>query len=205
MTMETAVARGLKDECARLARSMLERRTELELVNEVLIPALDKVGEGYERGELFLPQLINAANASCAAFEVIKQRILERGARSVSKGKILLATVQGDIHDIGKNIVRVILENYGYQVVDLGRDVAPERVVKLCRRFFEGDLAGAAKDQLTLLPLIQALFSQTNPIPAKAALARLGMIEDRLRLPLTPMEEPFRGRLYERMAELGLL
>ena len=130
MTMETAVARGLKDECARLARSMLETRTELELVNEVLIPALDKVGEGYERGELFLPQLINAANASCAAFEVIKQRILERGARSVSKGKILLATVQGDIHDIGKNIVRVILENYGYQVVDLGRDVAPERVVQ---------------------------------------------------------------------------
>ena len=130
MDMETAVARGLKDECARLAVALLEQKTELELINEVLIPALDKVGEGYERGELFLPQLINAANASCAAFEVIKQRIADRGAQSVSKGKILLATVQGDIHDIGKNIVKVILENYGYQVVDLGRDVAPERVVE---------------------------------------------------------------------------
>jgi 5-methyltetrahydrofolate--homocysteine methyltransferase len=134
MDMDTAVARGLKDECARLTEQLLEQKTELEVINEVLIPALDKVGEGYERGELFLPQLINAANASCAAFEVIKKRILSRGGESVTKGKILLATVQGDIHDIGKNIVKVILENYGYQVIDLGRDVAPERVVEEAKR-----------------------------------------------------------------------
>jgi 5-methyltetrahydrofolate--homocysteine methyltransferase len=134
MDMDTAVARGLKDECARLTEQLLEHKTELEVINEVLIPALDKVGEGYERGELFLPQLINAANASCAAFEVIKKRILSRGGESVTKGKILLATVQGDIHDIGKNIVKVILENYGYQVIDLGRDVAPERVVEEAKR-----------------------------------------------------------------------
>ncbi len=129
MDLDTAVAKGLRDECARLTRTLLNDHTELEIINEQLIPALDKVGARYERGELFLPQLINAANASCAAFEVIKQRILDRGAPSVSKGKILLATVQGDIHDIGKNIVKVILENYGYQVIDLGRDVPPELVV----------------------------------------------------------------------------
>lgn len=129
LDLDTAVARGLKDECARLTRSLLREKSELEIINERLIPALDKVGKGYERGELFLPQLINAANAACAAFEVIKTSILNRGGESVSKGKILLATVQGDIHDIGKNIVKVILENYGYQVIDLGRDVPVERVV----------------------------------------------------------------------------
>ena len=130
MDIDTAVAKGLKDECARLTKELLNTKTELEIINELLIPALDKVGERYEKGEIFLPQLINSANASCEAFEVIKTSILNRGGSSVSKGKILLATVQGDIHDIGKNIVKVILENYGYQVIDLGRDVPVERVVE---------------------------------------------------------------------------
>ena len=79
--------------------------------------------------EIFLPQLINAANAACEGFEIIKRRMAQKGAGSVSKGKIVLATVQGDIHDIGKNIVKVVLENYGYTVVDLGRDVPVETVV----------------------------------------------------------------------------
>lgn len=130
MDINTAVAKGLKDECARLTRELLKSKTELEIINELLIPALDQVGTRYEKGELFLPQLINSANASCEAFEVIKQSILNRGGSSVSKGKILIATVRGDIHDIGKNIVKVILENYGYQVIDLGRDVPEERVVE---------------------------------------------------------------------------
>lgn len=129
MDIETAVAKGLKEECARLTRELLNTKTELEIINELLIPALDKVGTRYEKGELFLPQLINSANASCEAFEVIKKSILSRGGTSVSKGKILIATVRGDIHDIGKNIVKVILENYGYQVIDLGRDVPVQRVV----------------------------------------------------------------------------
>lgn len=129
MDIDTAVAKGLKDECARLTKELLNTKTELEIINELLIPALDKVGTRYEKGEIFLPQLINAANASCEAFEVIKKSILSRGGTSVSKGKIIVATVQGDIHDIGKNIVKVILENYGYQVIDLGRDVPPETVV----------------------------------------------------------------------------
>ncbi|MCD7928812.1 MAG: dihydropteroate synthase, partial [Clostridiales bacterium] len=130
MDIDTAIAKGLKDECARLTRELLQSKTELEIINELLIPALDRVGDRYEKGEIFLPQLINSANASCEAFEVIKTSILNRGGSSVSKGKIIVATVQGDIHDIGKNIVKVILENYGYQVIDLGRDVPVERVVE---------------------------------------------------------------------------
>ncbi|MCD8382550.1 MAG: homocysteine S-methyltransferase family protein [Clostridiales bacterium] len=129
MDMATAVGKGLKDECRRLTVELLQTKTELEIINEMLIPALDQVGERYERQEIFLPQLINSANASCEAFEVIKQSILNRGGESVSKGKIVLATVEGDIHDIGKNIVKVILENYGYQIIDLGRDVPVQKVV----------------------------------------------------------------------------
>ncbi|MCD7801517.1 MAG: cobalamin-dependent protein, partial [Clostridiales bacterium] len=129
MDMAAAVGKGLKDECRRLTVELLKTKTELEIVNEELIPALDLVGERYERQEIFLPQLINSANASCEAFEVIKQSILDRGGESVSKGKIVMATVEGDIHDIGKNIVKVILENYGYQVIDLGRDVPVQKVV----------------------------------------------------------------------------
>lgn len=130
MDINTAIAKGLKEECAHITEQLLESKTELEVINELLIPALDKVGDRYEKGEIFLPQLINSANASCEAFEVIKKRILNRGGSSVSKGKIIVATVQGDIHDIGKNIVKVILENYGYSVIDLGRDVPVETVVE---------------------------------------------------------------------------
>ena len=129
MDIETAIAKGLKEECRRLTVELLKTKTELEIINELLIPALDKVGDRYERQEIFLPQLIQSANASCEAFEVIKQSILSRGGESVSKGKIIVATVEGDIHDIGKNIVKVILENYGYQVIDLGRDVPVQKVV----------------------------------------------------------------------------
>ena len=87
------------------------------------------MGEKYEKQQIFLPQLINSANAACAGFDLIKLRIAKRGGESVSKGKIIMATVEGDIHDIGKNIVRVVLENYGYQVIDLGRDVPVQKVV----------------------------------------------------------------------------
>lgn len=90
-------------------------------------------------------------------------------------------------------------------VISVLSNLMPAKTVELCKRFFEGDVAGAARLQLELLPLIQALFSQTSPIPAKAALAKMGMIEERLRLPLTPMEEPFRSKLYARMAEQGLI
>ena len=129
MTVETAVLKGLKVETARLTEELLGEMSELDVINLKLIPALDEVGERYEKQQIFLPQLINAANAACAGFDIIKQRIASRGGESVSKGKIVIATVEGDIHDIGKNIVRVVLENYGFKVIDLGRDVPVQTVV----------------------------------------------------------------------------
>ena len=134
MTLETAILKGLKQETAALTAKLLETMDELDVINQKLIPALDVVGEKYERQELFLPQLINAANAACAGFDLIKLNIAKRGGASVAKGKIVLATVEGDIHDIGKNIVRVVLENYGYQVIDLGRDVPVQKVVDMVIR-----------------------------------------------------------------------
>ncbi len=122
------IIRGLKDEAKAAARKLLESMSELELVDKYLIPALDIVGERYEKGIIFLPQLIGAAETVKQAFDVIKERLSSNGDK-ISKGKIVLATVKGDIHDIGKNIVKVILENYGYTVNDLGRDVAPEKVL----------------------------------------------------------------------------
>ena len=129
MTVEDAVLKGLKKETADITAKLLETMSELDVINLKLIPALDVVGDKYEKQQIFLPQLINAANAACAGFDLIKDRIAARGGESVSKGKIVMATVEGDIHDIGKNIVRVVLENYGYQVIDLGRDVPVQKVV----------------------------------------------------------------------------
>ena len=130
MSLADCILRGLKAESAAITRRELESRSEMDVINQLLIPALDRVGELYEKQEIFLPQLINAANAACGGFDVIKERIAKSGTGSVSKGKIVLATVFGDIHDIGKNIVRVVLENYGYTVIDLGRDVPAETIVE---------------------------------------------------------------------------
>ena len=130
MSIGDAIMRGLQQETRALTEQALEQMSEMDVVDRLLIPALDAVGDCYERQELFLPQLINAANAACQGFDLVKQRIARRGGSSVSKGKIVLATVHGDIHDIGKNIVRVVLENYGYTVIDLGRDVPAEEIVE---------------------------------------------------------------------------
>ncbi len=129
------VERGLRGEAGSAARALLAAGTDpMALVNEVLIPALDRVGEGFERGTLFLPQLIQAAGAAQAAFEAVKDAVAARqSGQSVSKGTVVLATVKGDVHDIGKNIVKVLLDNYGYTVVDLGKDVPPEQVVRAAR------------------------------------------------------------------------
>ena len=130
MSIGDAIMRGLRQETKGLTGQALAQMSEMDVVDRLLIPALDAVGDSYERHEIFLPQLINAANAACEGFELVKERIAQRGGSSVSKGKIILATVHGDIHDIGKNIVRVVLENYGYTVIDLGRDVPAEKVVE---------------------------------------------------------------------------
>ena len=128
-----AVEKGLKGEAAARTKALLEEKQPLELVDEALIPALDIVGAKYEKGTLFLPQLLQAASAAQSAFDEIKTAIAKNGGEGASKGRIVLATVKGDVHDIGKNIVRVILENYGFDVLDLGRDVPIETVVHTVR------------------------------------------------------------------------
>lgn len=130
MEIPEAVAAGLKAECAAAAEKMLSSGADpMEIINEKLIPALDSVGEKFEKGTIFLPQLIQSAGAAQAAFDVIKRAISERGGSGVSSGRVVLCTVKGDIHDIGKNIVKTLLENYGFEVIDLGKDVDYQDVV----------------------------------------------------------------------------
>lgn len=130
-SLESCIIKGLKSSTRNITIKLLEAKKELDIVNEDLIPALDKVGKKYESGEIFLPQLIQAAETVKVAFDIIKERlVLNDKESSVGKGKIILATVQGDIHDIGKNIVKVILENYGYDIIDLGKDVRVGKVVE---------------------------------------------------------------------------
>jgi 5-methyltetrahydrofolate--homocysteine methyltransferase len=134
-TLEQIVIAGLKGEAGPAARKLLETAAPMEVVDGVLIPALDQVGADFEAGKVFLPQLIQAAGAAQAAFEVIREHLSARpGREEEPKGTIVLATVKGDIHDIGKNIVKVLLENYGYPVVDLGRDVEPSAVVEAAKK-----------------------------------------------------------------------
>lgn len=128
--LPSAVANGLKSESARITEELLKTTDSMEIVDNMLIPALDRIGAEFERGKIFLPQLIMAAEASRAAFEAIRRHMLASGGNAVSKGKVVLATVKGDIHDIGKNIVKTLLENYGFDVIDLGRDVPPETVLE---------------------------------------------------------------------------
>mgnify|MGYP004457469685 FL=1 len=150
-----AVRRGLKAEARAAADAALTMREPLDVVNVSLIPALDAVGDGFEKGTVFLPQLLQAATAAQAAFEAIKAKIAASGQAQGSKGKIVIATVKGDVHDIGKNIVRVILENYGYDVLDLGRDVDPERVVEAVRQT-GAKLVGLSALMTTTVPNMQA-------------------------------------------------
>ncbi len=131
-TLYQAILRGMKESAAAGTREGLASRTGMELINEELIPALDEVGKGFEKGTVFLPQLLMSAEAAKAAFAVIKESMA--GQPQEIKAKVILATVKGDIHDIGKNIVKVMLENYGYDVIDLGKDVPPETIVETAIR-----------------------------------------------------------------------
>lgn len=158
-SIEEAVRKGLKKEVADGVREKLKEMTALDIVNELLIPALDVIGKEYEEGSLYLPQLINSANAASAGFEVIKDSIARSGGDSVERGKIVVATVQGDIHDIGKNIVKVVLENYGFKVIDLGKDVAPE-VVAEASRADDVSLVGLSALMTTTLPAMAETIRQ---------------------------------------------
>ncbi|MBQ9485773.1 MAG: cobalamin-dependent protein, partial [Clostridia bacterium] len=126
--LKTAVIKGLESDAERLTAALLNTKKPLEIINEEIIPALDEIGKGYEEKTVYLPQLLMSAEAAKAAFDKIKEKAAYKSGDL--KCDFVLATVRGDIHDIGKNIVRLLLENYGFNVIDLGKDVPPERVVK---------------------------------------------------------------------------
>lgn len=155
MTLSDAVAAGLRHEAGELTKAMLSEVPAMEVVNEHLIPALDKAGMDFEQGRSFLPQLISSASAAQAAFEVIKSALCEQNAAPVERGVIVLATVKGDIHDIGKNIVKILLENYGYRVIDLGKDVPCEAVADAAEQH-HAPLVGLSALMTTTLPSMEA-------------------------------------------------
>ena len=126
-SLQDMIIHGLKEEVKNKTKEVLETHEAMEVINEMIIPALKQVGKDYEQNKIFLPQLIQSAETTKAAFEVVKSTFHVDGQ---SKGPIMMCTVEGDIHDIGKNIVKVVLESYGYHVIDLGKDVKVEDVVK---------------------------------------------------------------------------
>jgi len=151
MGLLESIRRGLKERAAAAVTEALKQQDELEIIQTEMIPALDQVGKGFEAGTVFLPQLLMSAEAAKAAFEIIKERMQEKGRSQEKKGTIILATVKGDIHDIGKNIVKVLLENYSFEVLDLGKDVPPELVVE------------TAVEKQVLLVGLSALMTTTVP------------------------------------------
>ena len=149
--LQKAVIKGLRDRASELCRALLTSTAPLDVVQNEIIPALDVVGQGFEAKKVYLPQLLMSAEAAKAAFEEVKIAVTANGAEKVSKFPVVIATVKGDIHDIGKNIVKLLLENYGFDVVDLGRDVSPEEVVE------------AVKQKNAPLVALSALMTTTVP------------------------------------------
>ena len=168
-----AIVRGLKADAARLAREALASATGLEIVEQELIPALDRVGADYEAGRAFLPQLLSAAQAAQAVFAEIQQAMGDDGA--VRKDKVIIATVKGDIHDIGKNIVKTVMANYGYEMLDLGRDVPPETIVDAT---FRGNvrLVGLSALMTTTLPAMEETVRQLQALPTPPAIMLGGAV-----------------------------
>ncbi len=155
LTIGECIEKGLKTQGAELTEKALKETDAQSLINNILIPALDNVGAGFESGRLFLPQLMRAADTAGACFEVIKETMKKNNTQTESKGKIILATVKGDVHDIGKNIVKTVLENYGYEVIDLGRDVDSEEVVK-AQKEHNVKLVGLSALMTTTLPAMES-------------------------------------------------
>ncbi len=123
------IQNGLEEKTCDTIRSMLEHEDPLDVISNKLIPVMDKTGEDFEKGKIFIPQLLTAAKTAQKAFDVVKDKISESGNEGPSRGTIIIATVKGDVHDIGKNIAKVVLDNYGYQIIDLGKDVKPEDIL----------------------------------------------------------------------------
>lgn len=152
LNLEGAIVKGLSDLAKSLTKEALKEKAPLEVINGMIIPALDKVGEGFEKKTIYLPGLLMAAEAAGAAFDVVKSTMPKDS--SVMKSRVLLATVKGDIHDIGKNILKLILENYGYDVIDLGKDVPPERIASVALEK-SCDVVGLSALMTTTLPAME--------------------------------------------------
>ena len=153
LSLHDAIVKGLKDDAYEGAKERVQQKEPLAVINEELIPALDVVGKGFEKGTIFLPQLLMSAEAAKAAFEAVKEKMGQ--GSGAKKGKIILATVKGDIHDIGKNIVKVLLDNYGYEVIDLGKDVEPQLIVDTALKE-EVRLVGLSALMTTTVPSMEA-------------------------------------------------
>ena len=154
--LEFAITNGLPAKCKELVVKELQSRDAMDIINNTLIPILDRAGKQFEKGLIFIPQLMLCASTAQTAFEVIKEKLAATGEEKTSMGKIVIATVEGDIHDIGKNIVKVILENYGYEMIDLGKDVPPQVIVD------------AVKEHGVKLLGMSALMTTTLPAMVKS-------------------------------------
>ena len=157
--LQKAIAKGLKEQAGLLTKDLLASEAPLDIIQKEVIPALDIVGKGFEEKTIFLPQLLMAAEAAKASFEVIKEFMVGQGGSSIDKYPIVIATVHGDIHDIGKNIVKLLLENYGFKVIDLGKDVAPEKIVEAVIEN-NAPLAGLSALMTTTVPAMEETIKQ---------------------------------------------
>ncbi len=158
-----SIEKGLKESVSINTKELLKTESPLAIINNHLIPALDKVGKGFEKGTIYLPQMIQSAVAAQGGFDVIKDYLANTGESQVSKGKVALATVKGDIHDIGKNIVKVIMENYGFDIIDLGKDVPIERVVETVKKH-DLKLVGLSALMTTTLESMEATITEIKAI-----------------------------------------
>lgn len=160
-----AVENGLKNDALKAVRELAENSDPMQIINEYLIPALDSAGEKFEKGKIFLPQLILTAESAQACFEVIKEKLSLNSSKNISKGKVVLATVKGDIHDIGKNIVKVLLESYGFDVIDLGKDVDPQLIVDTAIKYQVKLVGLSALMTTTLCAMEQTILLLNNQYP----------------------------------------
>ena len=157
-SLKDAIIKGLKDVAASKAAQLLEFQDALDVINSEIVPALDTVGKGFEEKRVYLPQLLISAEAAKVAFDEVKKKINKDGSAKDNKCSFVIATVKGDIHDIGKNIVKVLLENYGFNVIDLGKDVAPEDVVGAVKKY-NAPIAGLSALMTTTVPAMEETVS----------------------------------------------
>ena len=163
--LKTAVVKGLKSQAKEQTKIELQTKTPIEIIDGILVPALNEVGKGFEENTIFLPSLLMSAETAGASFEIIKEYIVNSGEKTEEKGKILIATVEGDIHDIGKNIVKVLLENYGFSVIDMGKDITPEAILERVQKE-NINLVGLSALMTTTVPSMEKtirLLKDKNP------------------------------------------